>query len=191
MNAACNPLAGSRVGRPFAVSVALLLVLPPPATAQDRPDFAGMWSAASGGPGPGSNQDGSLGSGWGTAFLIRQSPATLSVERAFFTRSDIQPSLEFRYALDGAETVNTVFMGRGFQQQRSTTAWRGDTLIITTVHEFEHPETGAAVTTDVTQTLSLARARLPAWPPSLIVETTRTGALGGPPSSTRTIYIRN
>jgi len=73
-------------------------------------------------------------------------------------------------------------MGRGIQTQTSKTAWDGDKLVITTTHAFTHPETGQQMTSEVKQTLSLES------PTSLIVETTRSGVLGGPPSTTRTVY---
>jgi hypothetical protein len=75
--------------------------------------------------------------------------------------------------------------------QVSTTAWESDKLIITTVHTEPDAGDGQTVTCEVTQTLSLVPPQLAAWPPSLVVETKRCGALGGPPSTTRTVYSRN
>jgi hypothetical protein len=125
-----------------------------------------------------------MGSGWGTTITITQDAARFTVEYAFFARSDMQPPLRFAYALDGSETTNTVMMGRGIQPQRSRTAWKADTLVITSVHTFTHPETGRPTPTEVTQALSLES------PTSLVVVTTRAGVLGGPPSTTRTVYRR-
>lgn len=104
------------------------------------------------------------------------------VEYAFFARGDMQPPLKFVYALDGAETKNSVMMGRGIQAQTSKTAWDGDKLVITTLHSFENPANGQPMTSEVKQTLSLES------PTSLVVETTRSGVLGGAPSTTRTTY---
>jgi len=162
-------------------------------TAQERPDFSGVWTGA---PPPAtrgtpSGRRGSLGSGWGSEFLITHHADSLTVERAFFSRGDLQPTLTFHYSLDGSETRNTVLMGRGFQEPVSTAAWGSDKLVITTVHSFVNPEDGETMTSEVTRTLSLEPARLPAWPPSLVIETTRSGVLGGPSSSTRTVYMRN
>ena len=104
------------------------------------------------------------------------------VEYMFFARGDMQPPLRFVFALDGSETKNSVMMGRGIQVQTSKTAWEDDKLIITTMHDFENPANGQRMTSEVKQTLSLAS------PTSLMVETTRSGVLGGPPATTRTVY---
>jgi len=107
------------------------------------------------------------------------------VEYAFFTNRDMQPPLKFVYALDGSETKNSVMMGRGIQVQMSKTAWEGDRLVITTVHTFPSLETGQPMTSEVKQTLSLES------PTSMMVETTRSGVLGGPPSTTRTVFRKS
>ena len=131
-----------------------------------------------------------LGSGWGAEFTITQDMHGLTLERVFFSRGDLQPVLKFRYALDGSETRNVVLMGRGPQEQVSSTAWDGDRLVITTVYSFVNPEDGQTETQEVTQTLALQPSRSPARSASLVVETTRSGVLGGPSSSTRTVYTR-
>lgn len=173
------------------------------AHAQARPDFSGRWTSepeaapapaggragapgggARGGGGAGRGRSGDMGSGWGTTITVTQDQARLNVEYAFFGRGDMQPPLRFAYALNGSETTNSVMMGRGVQPQRSRAAWRGDTLAITTVHTFPHPETGQATPAEVVQSLVLES------PTSLVVITTRAGVLGGPPSTTRTVYRR-
>jgi hypothetical protein len=174
-------------------------------TAQTKPDVSGRWTSEPeptttapggsgqadaarggagerGGGGRGAGRAGDMGSGWGSNITITQDASRLTVEYMFFTRGDMQPPLKFVYALDGSETKNSVMMGRGIQAQTSKTAWDGDKLVITTAHTFAHPETGQAMTTEVKQTLSLES------PTSLIVETTRSGVLGGPPSTARTVY---
>ena len=128
---------------------------------------------------------GNMGSGWGSNITIAQDAARLTVEYAFFVRGDLQPPLKFVYALDGSQTKNSVMMGRGIQTQTSKTAWEGDKLIITTEHNFENPANGQPMTTNVIQKLSLES------PTSLLVETTRSGVLGGPSTTTRTIYKKN
>ena len=115
-----------------------------------------------------------MGSGWSSNITITQDASRLSVEYVFFARGDMQPPLKFIYALDGSETKNSVMMGRGVQVQTSKTAWDGGRLVITTVHTFAHPETGQPMTTEVKQTLSLEAS-------SLVLETARSGVLGGPP----------
>lgn len=123
-----------------------------------------------------------MGSGWGSTITIAQDATRLTVEYAFFARGDMQPPLRFAYALDGSESRNSVMMGRGIQMQISKTAWDGDKLVITTTHSLVDPSSGKPATATVTQTLSLES------PASLVVETTRTGVLGGPTTSARTVY---
>ena len=113
---------------------------------------------------------------------ITQAADRLTVEYAFFARGDMQPPLRFVFALDGSETKNSVMMGRGIQAQTSKAAWEGDRLVITTTHSFENPADGQPMKIEVKQTLSLES------PTSLIIETTRSGVLDGPSSTTRTVY---
>ena len=94
----------------------------------------------------------------------------------------MQPPLKFVFALDGSETKNSVMMGRGIQAQTSKTAWDGAKLVITTAHSFENPANGQPMKIEVKQTLSLES------PTSLVVETMRSGVLGGAPATTRTVY---
>ena len=153
----------------------LLLVSLTAVSVQAPPDFSGKW-AAEGAPA------GDMGSGWGPAITVTQDASRLTVEYAFFGRGDMQPPLRFVYALDGSETKNSVMMGRGVQEQSSRAAWQGSTLVVTTTHPFTDPQTGKPATMTVTQALTLES------PATLIVETTRSGVLGGPPSTSRTIY---
>jgi len=160
-----------------------------------RPDFSGRWTNPvqtdeSGATARG--QAGSRGSGWGREFTIDQRDGVLTVTRVFFTRGDLQPPIKLRFALDGSPTVNTILMGRGAQQETSTTAWNGDAVVITTRYEVPAGEDGALVPYEEVRTLSL---RLPpegrnAWPPSLVMEVVRQGILGGPPSTTRLVFSR-
>jgi hypothetical protein len=73
-------------------------------------------------------------------------------------------------------------MGRGIQVQTSKTAWEGEKLVIITTHSFNHPANGQPAKVEVKQTLALTT------PTTLVVETMRSGVLGGPPATTRTIY---
>ena len=166
------------------------------AATQERSDFSGVWTRMeqpSGYAPRGSGEAPSLGSGWGKSFTITQDEGILLLERTFFTRADLQPAMRFRYALDGSETRNTVLMGRGEQVQVSTTAWEGDKLVITTVYTDSQVGDAAPIECKVTQALSLQPPSpgRTAWPPSLVVETIRHGVLGGPSSTTRTVYQRN
>jgi len=164
-----------------------LAALNGPPVAAPAPDFSGRWAieppaaAAPGAPAaPGGRGD--MGSGWGSPLTITQDATRLTVEYAFFGRGDLQPPLKFVYALDGSETKNSVMMGRGIQAQSSRTAWDGDKLVITTMHTFADANTGKPATIEVKQILSLDS------PTSLVVETIRAGALGGPSTSTKTVY---
>jgi hypothetical protein len=167
------------------LSMVAILLIAADVTAQTKPDLSGRWTneaATNEGAGRGDERLGSPGSGWGSTIAIAQDASRLTVEYAFFGRGDMQPPLKFVYALDGTETKNSVMMGRGIQMQPSKTTWEGDKLVITTTHSFTHPETGQLLTSEVKQTLALES------PTSLVVETTRNGVLGGPSSTTRTVY---
>ena len=169
----------------LSIATAALLVFG--ATAQTRPDFSGRWSsepspAGDGQRGAGGERSGDMGSGWGPNITITQTAERMTVEYMFFARGDMQPPLRFVFALDGSEKKNSVMMGRGIQTQPSKTAWEGDKLVITTTHSFAGAETGRPLTSEVKQTLALES------PTSLIIETTRSGVLGGTSSTTRTVY---
>lgn len=160
-------------------------------TQEAAADFTGAWSSSSGRAGGRRGADAAdLGSGWGQDITIIQRDQTLTIERTFFTRGDLQPPLKYRYALDGSPTTNTVLMGRGAQQYTSTASWDGARLVITTVYEFAAPDDGRPMRGEIRRTLWLQPGSLPAYPPSLIVETVRSGVLGGPPSTTRTVYSK-
>jgi len=158
---------------------------------QSRPDFSGRWTiepeAKTSEPasGPSAARAGDMGSGWGTNPAITQTADRLTVEYTFFARGDMQPPLRFVYTLDGTESKNSVMLGRGIQMQTSKTAWEGDKLIISTTHSFENPANGQPMKSEVKQTLTLAS------PTQLIVETTRDGVLGGPSTTTKTVYKKS
>jgi len=182
-----GPTATRRIfGAAGMLLIGLLVCVPSDARAQAKPDFSGEWTVdrpagrgGRGGPPP------DMGSGWGTTITIVQDRANLTVEYVFFARGDLQPPLKFRYSLDGSETTNTVMLGRGIREQKSRTSWAGDTLVITTVHSFAHPETGQPMTSRVARRLSLES------PASLRVESTIDGVLGGPATTTSTLYRKN
>ncbi len=107
-----------------------------------------------------------------------------------FVPREVQPPVRYRFALDGSETENAVTIGRTGPPPTSTTAWDGDRLVITTRYPFQDPEDGRWLTSEVIQTMWLQPATGTPFEPPLIVETTRMGALGGPPSTNRTVYRR-
>jgi hypothetical protein len=155
-------------------------------TAQ-APNFAGRWTARpdSARPVQGAPMAGNPGSGWGTSMMIAQDTGRLVVESPYFSRYDMQPPLRYVYALNGAETTNTVMLGQGMQAQRSRVAWNGPVLVITTLQLVRNPAgSGDSLRVEVTQRLSLDS------PTQLVVETTRPGVLGGSASTTRTIYTK-
>ena len=82
--------------RSFGFLVAGLLVSGIPAVAQDKPNFAGTWSAVAEPPPPGSAQPVRL---FGQEFVIRHDGQTLSIERAF---GDTR--MTSVHVLDGSET---------------------------------------------------------------------------------------
>ena len=184
-----------RIAAPFGALLAGFVCVA--VMAQSRPDFSGRWTsdpepavAAGGQPGArgggrggrGGARAGDMGSGWGSPITIAQDDRRLTVEYVFFARGDLQPPLRFTYTLDGSQTTNTVTMGQGIQEQTARTAWDGGTLVITAVHPFTNPDTGERMASEVVRRLTLES------PASLVVEVTRTGVLGGPSSSTRTVY---
>lgn len=151
---------------------------------QEHPNFAGQWTLAP--PVAQGNRGaprGDMGSGWGSPLTVRQDANRLTVEYAFFARGDMQPALRFVFALDGTETKNTVMMGDGIQPQLSKARWDGNKLVITTAYPFRNPENGQPMTSEVRQTLSVESN-------TLIIETTRSGVLGGAASTTRAVYNR-
>ena len=169
--------------------VTLLLAAVP--SAQPAADLSGRWTleapaiaatpAVPGTPAVAASA-GDMGSGWGPTLTITQDAARLRVEYAVFSRYDLQPPLTFTYALDGSESRNTVNMGRGEQTESSRAQWSGATLVITTSSSVVDRGAGKPFTSELTRKLWLES------PTTLIVEVTRAGALGGPPSTTRAVY---
>ena len=155
------------------------------------PDFSGRWTldapaiattpAVPGTPAAAA-APGDQGSGWGPTITITQDPARLSVEYAVFSRYDLQPPLTFIYPLDGSEGRNVVNMGRGDQIESSRSRWDGQSLIITTTFQVTDRAAKKPFTAQITRKLSLES------PATLVVEVTRAGVLGGPASTTRSVY---
>lgn len=172
------------------LAVAILLV-PGSTSAETRPDFAGKWRLVPPADAPGVamgsapatlSAHGTMGSGWGSDITLTQDATALTVEYTYFHPRDVQPPFKLKYLLNGAESRNTLNMGRGPQEQVATAAWEGDTLVITTAHSFLNPQNGQTMTSETRQALSLESAT------SLVIETTRSAVMGGKPSSTRSIY---
>ena len=151
-------------------------------SAQARPDFSGEWVRADSAEqrtvatvGDAGFRVGTMGSGWGSPLTLRQQANQLVVEYAFFGTYDLQPRLNFTFRLDGSESRNSVMIGHTESMLRSRTAWRGDTLVITT----QYPVPAGATDVVVRQAISLAS------PASLVIEVTR-----GSSAPSRSVYAK-
>jgi hypothetical protein len=179
------------VSRASLVTLWLAAVLPAALSPQPPADFSGRWTldappiattpAVPGIPAAAA-APGDMGSGWGSTITIAQDAKQLSVEYPIFSRYDLQPPLKFTYPLDGSEGRNTVMLGRGEQTESSRAQWNGQTLIITTTFDVVDRAAGKPFTAELTRKLWLES------PTMLIVEVTRAGVLGGPASTTRSVY---
>jgi hypothetical protein len=167
------------------LALTMALALQPPA------DFSGRWTLDA--PSPASTPavpgtpaaaaaPGDMGSGWGSTITLVQDAQRLTVEYAFFSRYDLQPPLKFTFPLDGREGRNTVSRGRGEQVQSSRSRWDGQTLVIVTTFEVADRAAGKPFKAEVMRKLWLES------PTMLVVEVTRAGVLGGPASTTRSVY---
>ena len=187
-----SPAAGfGATRRSVLVTLFLAAVLPLTIAAQQSADFSGRWTldvpavattpAVPGTPATAA-APGDMGSGWGAALAIAQDSRYLRVEYAVFSRYDLQLPLTFTYPLDGSEGRNAVMMGRGEQVESSRTQWDGQTLVIVTTIRVNDRGAGTPFTAELTRKLWLES------PTTLIVEATRSGVLGGPTSTTRSVY---
>jgi hypothetical protein len=160
-----------------------------------KPDFTGTWSTTVLYTVSTINRvevaaPATLGSGWGDRISVTQRPDYLDVERVFFVPRDGQPTLRYRFALDGSPTENVMPMGRTERAPTSTATWDGERLVIATQYPLRDPRSGEWLKARVTQTVWLQRPAAPPWEPTLVVETHRDGVLGGLPSVNRTTYSR-
>ena len=154
-------------------SAILCVSLATPLAAQQVPDFSGQWQRA---------DDNDIGSGWGDVITVTQKGSRLEVEYVLFARDDRQPPLKFVYDLEGRETHNDFMMGRGIQMQTSRAKLVGGSLEIMTSHELVVQ--GRPLQSEVRQVLSLESSG------TLVVDVTRLGVLGGPPTTSRSVYRR-
>ena len=169
--------------------------LGPRSEALPDPDFTGAWSTTAVSSTPPTGQVAttpppSLGSGWGNRITIRQSADSLRVERVFFVPREIQPTMQYRFALDGSPTENRTSVGRSGRAWSSEAAWQDNRLVITTTVPFYDVASEAWASSQLIQTLWLQPAPGPPFEPSLVIETTRGSLLGGRPSTNRTVYTR-
>ncbi len=158
-----------------------------------NPDFSGSWSTAELSTVSVINitdkaKTPSLGSGWGEKISIIHPKENIEIERVFFGPREVQPLINYRYALDGSVSENSIYMGRSAKPLSSTTKWQENRLAITTVYPFQNPITGSKETCKMIQTLWLEAPTFAPWEPALIVETYREGVMGGFSSTNRTVY---
>jgi hypothetical protein len=179
-------------------AVAVMAGIVASGAAQPRPDFSGVWIAdvsvapPSNAPGvpaavpqrpdTGALSRGDVGGGWGSPLTITQSQEQLVVEVRLFSSYDLQPQPRFVYALDGSESRNTFMPGHASQVRTSRAAWEGQTLRIVTQYPGVDPASGKPFTTEVTTRLSLRS------PSELVIESTRSGVLGGQATTGSTTY---
>jgi hypothetical protein len=162
------------------------------AGAQQRPNFSGSWTLVDSSgvrpsvaaTGDAAFRTGDMGSGWGSPLTITQRADSLIVEYTVYTAYDLQPPIRLACALDGSESRNVVMIGHAESTQRCRVAWQDSSLVVTTAHPLPSFGNGQPGVIEVRQALTLVS------PTSLIVQTTRAGVLGGPATTTRTVYIR-
>lgn len=177
----------------LAVFVGTVLTGALPVSTQVPPDFSGRWTipmpATTSAPALGTAAvapaSGDMGSGWGPDITIAQDTKQVRVEYTVFSRYDLQPPLVLVYQLDGSESRNTVTMGRGAQTETSRASWEGQSLTITTTFNVVDRPSSPPSTMTLTRRLSLES------PTRLVVESTRSGVLGGPSSTARTVYQKS
>jgi len=151
---------------------AVMLVIQAPA------DFSGQWVVDP----PAEKAPGDMGSGLGSPLTIAQDAKQLVVEQALFSRYDLQPPIRTVYQLDGSESRNAVMAGHAAQMRASRAKWDGAALVITTTYPAIDASSGKTFSTEVIHKLTVES------PSVLVIDTTRAGALGGKPVSTRTVY---
>jgi len=179
----------------LASAVLLTAPTPPGAPPQLRPDFSGEWvlviDSALARPsvaavGDAAFRRGDMGSGWGSPLAISQQPNSLTVQFQPFSAYDLNPPIRLVYALDGSESLNGLMLGHSESTVRSRAAWAGDVLVITTHYPAPAGAGGAALATEVRQSLTLDA------PTVLRIETTRAGVSAGvsagAASTTRSTY---
>lgn len=160
-----------------------------------NPDFSGSWSTTDLSTVSVINRSdkpkvASLGSGWGDKISILQRTDYLDIERVFFNARELQPMVNYRFALNGSASENLISTGRGSKPVVSTTQWQENRLVITTALPYQDPKNGVWLESKMIQTLWLEDASNAPWEPKLVVETFREGVLGGGSSTNRTLYSK-
>ena len=167
--------------------VAALILVSASAAAQPPADFSGKWQLVPE-TSPAANSPRAvpaIGTGWGSDITITQDATTVAIEFVTYGRYDMQPPTRLVYRLDGTESKNILNTGRGPQEQVSKAAWDKTRLTLTTARTFSDGPSGKPATITTTQTISLES------PGTLVVETTHGAALGGKPSTSRSVYKKS
>ena len=156
-----------------------------------RPDFSGQWVRADSAARPtvatvgdAAFRTGDMGIGWGSPVTIAQNADSLVISWVHFSNYDLQPPMRFAYAMNGAESRNDVMIGHATSTQRARVSWRENTLVITTQHPLAAGVGTRGGSIEVVQSLTLDTAG------GLVVETTRPGLAGGPPTTVRVTYSK-
>lgn len=160
-----------------------------------NPDFSGSWSTAELQTVSVINRSdkpkvATLGSGWGEKISILQRSDYLDIERVVFNPRELQEMVQYRYALNGTSTENSINTGRSQKPSVSTAKWQDNRLVITTTLPYQNPKNGMWQEHKTIQTLWLEDATNAPWEPKLVVETFRVGVLGGISSTNRTVYSK-
>lgn len=164
-----------------------LLFLAGEVSAQGTPDFSGTWtlSESSGGPGAGGGggggggrggMGGGMGGGMMLAGLGQQASITQDGTTLTIVRSTPMGEIRTVYRLDGSESRNQLAMGGNQIELVSRAVWDSGKLVITTPIPFGQAQG------ETRMTLSMDNGRL-------VVETTRTGGMGGG-GTTRSVYTK-
>jgi hypothetical protein len=158
-----------------------------------RPDLGGAWvvvtDSAAARPAVATTGDaafrrGDAGSGWGSPLTITQQPTGLTIQYQPFSSYDLQPPLQLRFALDGSSSTNTVMLGHSAVVLRSSAVWVSDTLVITMRYPVPLGADARTADVQVRQSLHLES------PTTLVIETTRSGILEAPTTSSRSTWTR-
>lgn len=113
-----------------------------------------------------------------------QRPERMTIDYEVFSAYDLQPPLHLTFALDGSPSSNSIMLGHSASALRSTTSWKDGTLTITTHYPGPTDAGGRPIDVQVHQSLHLKS------PTTLVIETTRSGILGGRATTSRTTYTK-
>ncbi|MGE0441924.1 MAG: hypothetical protein AB7S39_15660 [Gemmatimonadales bacterium] len=161
--------------------------------AAQQPDLAGTWvveadpadarsTVAS--AGDAAFRTGTAGSGWGSPLTIARTATALTVEYQVFVPYDLQPPLQYRFALDGSLSTNSIMVSHTAVPIAARLTRSGADVVIASTYPGPPDPQGRPTTVAVRQTLRLAA------PNRLLIETVRDGILGAAPVTTRTFYTR-